>query len=35
VLPDEKATTVTAFLTRAAAFFARHGITVEQLLTDG
>jgi transposase InsO family protein len=34
VLPDEKATTVVAFLTRAVAFFARHGMTVEQLLTD-
>jgi transposase InsO family protein len=34
VLADEKATTVVAFLRRAVAFFARHGITVEQLLTD-
>jgi transposase len=34
VLSDETATTVIAFLKRAAAFFARHGITVEQLLTD-
>jgi transposase len=34
VLADEKATTVIALLRRAAAFFARHGITVEQLLTD-
>ena len=34
VLPDEKATTVIAFLRRAVAFYARHGITVEQLLTD-
>jgi transposase InsO family protein len=34
VLGDEKATTVVAFLTRAVAFFARHGMTVEQLLTD-
>ena len=34
VLCDEKATTVIAFLRRAVAFFARHGITVEQLLTD-
>jgi transposase InsO family protein len=33
VLGDEKATTV-AFLTRAVAFFTRHGMTVEQLLTD-
>jgi transposase InsO family protein len=34
VLPDEKATTVIAFLRRAVAFFRRHGITVERLLTD-
>lgn len=34
VLADEKAPTVVAFLTRAVAFFARHGMTVEQLLTD-
>jgi transposase InsO family protein len=34
VLGDEKATTVVAFLHRAVAFFARHGIAVEQLLTD-
>ena len=34
VLEDEKAVTVIAFLKRALAFFARHGITVEQLLTD-
>jgi transposase InsO family protein len=34
VLHDEKATTVVAFLKRAIAFYARHGITVEQLLTD-
>jgi transposase InsO family protein/transposase len=34
VLPDEKATTVVAFLRRAVAFFARHGMPVEQLLTD-
>jgi transposase InsO family protein len=34
VLSDEKAATVVAFLTRAVAFFARHGMTVEQLLTD-
>jgi hypothetical protein len=35
VLPDEKATTAVAFLGRAVAFFERHGITVERLLTDG
>ncbi len=34
VLGDEKATTAVAFLTRATAFFARHGIRVEQLITD-
>jgi transposase InsO family protein len=34
VLPDEKATTVVAFLRRATAFYKRHGIVVERLLTD-
>jgi transposase InsO family protein len=34
VLPDEKATTAIGFLRRAVAFFERHGITVERLLTD-
>ena len=34
VLPDEKATTAVAFLRRARAFYARHGIHVEQLITD-
>jgi transposase InsO family protein len=34
VLVDEKATTVVGFLGRAVAFFASHGMTVEQLLTD-
>ena len=34
VLPDEKATTAIAFLGRALAFYQRHGITVERLLTD-
>jgi transposase InsO family protein len=34
VLRDEKATTAIGFLQRAAAFYARHGITVEGLLTD-
>jgi transposase InsO family protein len=34
VLGDEKATTAIAFLRRAVAFFERHGITVERLLTD-
>jgi transposase InsO family protein len=34
VLSDEKAPTVVGFLRRATAFYARHGITVERLLTD-
>ncbi len=34
VLPDEKAATAIAFLGRAIAFYARHGITVERVMTD-
>ena len=34
VLGDEKATTAIAFLDRAIQFYARHGITVERVLTD-
>jgi transposase InsO family protein len=34
VLADEKATTSVAFLERASAFFAGHGITVERVMTD-
>jgi transposase InsO family protein len=34
VLPDQKATTAAGFLRRAVAFYRRHGIQVEQLLTD-
>ena len=34
VLPDEKATTAVAFLTRATEFLASYGITVQALLTD-
>jgi transposase InsO family protein len=34
VLPDEKALTAIAFLRRAVAFYARHGVIVERLLTD-
>jgi transposase InsO family protein len=35
VLDDEKGTTSAAFLTRAAAYFAAHGITrIERVLTD-
>ena len=35
VLPDEKASTAIAFLRRALAFFERHGMHVQELLTDG
>jgi transposase len=34
VLPDEKAKTAIGFLRRALAFYARHGITVERVMTD-
>ena len=34
VLGDEKATTAIGFLRRALAFFERHGVRVERLLTD-
>ena len=34
VLPDEKAATAIGFLRRAVAFFERHGMTVEELITD-
>jgi transposase InsO family protein len=34
VLSDEKATTAIGFPNRAVAFYARHGIRVERLLTD-
>jgi transposase InsO family protein len=35
VLPDEKGATCAAFLTRAAAYFADHGITrIERVMTD-
>jgi transposase InsO family protein len=33
-LPDEKATSAIAFLRRAIAFYRRHGITVERVMTD-
>ena len=33
-LPDEKAASAIAFLRRAIAFYRRHGITVERVLTD-
>jgi transposase InsO family protein len=35
LLGDERATTVTAFLQRALAWFADHGITARRLMTDG
>jgi transposase InsO family protein len=34
VLADEKAATAVAFLRRAVAFYARHGITVERVMSD-
>jgi transposase InsO family protein len=34
VLADEKATTVAAFLRRAVAFYRRHGVRVERVMTD-
>ena len=34
VLSDEKASTAIAFLSRAVAFYARHAITVERVMTD-
>jgi transposase InsO family protein len=35
ILPDEKGTTCAAFLTRAAAYFAEHGIPrIERVMTD-
>jgi transposase InsO family protein len=34
VLPDQKAVTAAGFLCRAVRFYRRHGITIEQLLTD-
>jgi transposase InsO family protein len=34
VLADEKATTAVAFLRRAVAFYAAHGISVERVMTD-
>ena len=34
VLPDERAATAIGFLQRALAFYARHGIRVERILTD-
>jgi transposase InsO family protein len=34
VLPDEKASTSVGFLRRAIAFYTRHGMTIERVITD-
>jgi transposase InsO family protein len=34
ILPDERKASALAFLERALAWFARHGITVERIMTD-
>ena len=34
VLSDERATTAAGFLRRAAAFYGRHGVRVEAVMTD-
>ena len=34
VLPDEKATSAVGFLRRAIAFYRRHGITAQRVMTD-
>src|SRR4051812_30275516 len=34
VLPDEKASSAIGFLRRAVAFYSRHGVEVERVLTD-
>ena len=34
ILPDERATTTTAFLERAVSWFAHRGVTIKALLTD-
>jgi transposase InsO family protein len=34
VLPDERASTCAGFLTRAAAWFATHGVAIARVLTD-
>jgi transposase InsO family protein len=34
VLADEKATTAVGFLKRAIAFYARHGVSVQRVMTD-
>jgi len=35
VLADEKGLTAVGFLKRAIAFYARHGITVQRVMSDG
>ena len=34
ILPDQRKETATAFLERALAWFARHGVAVERIMTD-
>ena len=34
ILPDERKASAVAFLERALAWFARHGVTVERVMTD-
>ncbi len=34
LLPDERKESATGFLSRALAWFARHGVTVERVMTD-
>ena len=34
LLPDERKESATAFLSRALAWFGRHGVTVERVMTD-
>ena len=34
MLPDEKAQTAVGFLRRALAFYRRHGVSVERVMTD-
>ena len=34
ILPDERKASATAFLGRTLAWFARHGVTVERVMTD-
>ncbi|GHF27692.1 hypothetical protein GCM10011600_30540 [Pseudolysinimonas yzui] len=34
ILPDEKGPTCAAFLTEAAAFFASHGVSIREVMTD-